>query len=1113
MHSDETPAPQNKRNSVHDSENEDLLAAEESSAKGDRNTEPTQKRRRWLKRILLGIPLLLVGVVLSITALLYFAGDWVIDKAWPYIDEKLSAQGLYLEYAEVSQNGERGIVFSDVILYRDSGRLIPLVTLEDLGVQIHWRGGKAGGGPGARISFSQSQVVLETDKETHSLDGINGSIIVGASGMEVAGLVATINGLGLDIDGALRWENLPSSKVETEDETKPVRQATPPASSSSQQSSSAPAEPPAPSIDLESLDLSPVDDAMKWLVFTSAQEKVPLKLLIKFDGITDESITVESAMAGTNFSWKSIPMDEIDLQMSAAFSGNTQSIDVTTFHVGYQEKDIIAQATMDLLNQVYSIDLLESDVALHSLATDVHPPLEAPLQSFEISGTPGIALSGTIFANDHLKSQLQGTVSLPQGLTIRRDNVPPLHLSKIDIKMELKDGLATIDPLTVGLLGGNVQCSASSKPFSDPITFEGQITASQISLSQLVERRGIESDSSDLLDAEILFSGNQNQFDVSKFQLLHDQRSLNVSATIDLQNQLVSNANLVSNLDLLHIAKQIAPDLAQLRDIHLPAPPEITAEGEVSLNDVGSSKIDASLALAQGVSVKQPALAAPLQVGSLNLHAVLNERTATVTDLNAEIFEGKFSANLQARPFDETLTFSGDATGSQLSLASVSNLFPPQEGTTSSSNSTVPDLISFTLSLQGSPDKISLPSLTIDHDEGSLKLKGNYSADNQLIEMDSLKSNIDLVGIAAAAHPPSNEALQMIQFTSPPMIDMNGLIPLSNIESCKVDTTLQAVEGFTVQISESGSLNIQNLDATLNLANGELLADKLNLDAFEGSIRSRVKLRPFEEGLPFALALVAEQLSMESISSLNGSENPLPGTGDIAFKATGTTNLETINANGELDIADTDFDVLPFFGPLFSSINNLDFGIGPEQETFLRGSFSLADGILNMPDLVLKTSSMRVDTEGDVHLVDQSVDLVVRARTTGITGTVNKLTGTAFEVEATGPFDNIDYKFGGGVTGTALNVGSTALNVGSAIGGTALGIVNQGDSEIERESSDARAEQSEVSEEEEKRGAFGWLRKLNPFRKKNKERDENKESIDATEEPPQAGPEVQTPEL
>lgn len=352
-------------------------------------------------------------------------------------------------------------------------------------------------------------------------------------------------------------------------------------------------------------------------------------------------------------------------------------------------------------------------------------------------------------------------------------------------------------------------------------------------------------------------------------------------------------------------------------------------------------------------------------------------------------------------------------------------------------------------------------TLTIDADIPGLKpLKGEVEAnikallDGSKVELSSLQGDLNKMTLAGA--------LSASNLTAKPFIDTSlklGVVNVDDfIESAAAESTEQprqqtsaeraaAREALNATVVDASALNA--LDAVLslnaealkasgmtatnavinaNIKNGVLTLSELSAALYEGQLNatakikeagkqtsyqwqhqlSNVKAAPLQEDM-MEKAYISGAAAMNTTLGLQGNtvgalRNSLNGKGDLAFT---DGALKGINVAGSLRKAFAKFKNQP--------VPENDTEVLDTDFSSATASFSIVNGVLNNPDLLIESPLIRITGAGDVNLVDETLNYsakpVVVATLEGQGGrSLDDLDGLPIPVKCTGELQAPDCK-------------------------------------------------------------------------------------------------------
>lgn len=429
---------------------------------------------------------LLAGLFLflALAITLFFARSWITDKAQTVLNAELNRRGIHLEYSDPRYTAVRGLVLSDITLFRSAEKTKPLLALSDLAARIDPLKSYTTKQLAIHISSRDATLSATQGDESTEVTGLNLRADVHGDRLEVHHLKGTIESLEIELSADLPLRRSGEKKAAPE----------PSPTADAKQEDQA----------LETIDLSPLMEAVRNLRF-DVDDDLP-KLTVHIAEDASGKAAIEAQLSGENFSWKDLPIESVDLQVASEIDASGSTIRFPVFDLSYRGEQISASGSVDPEAGEVTLETLDSTADLLALGADLSgKPLPV---SFE--APPQLNLSGVWRWKTPETSQLTARFSNESRLIVPvGDRELTVHnLSGI---LLLDNGAISTKELTASVLDGTVALrDASIRPFDEALPFQGALTASDVPLASIAAFSGTEKERSGHLNLSFSGSGSSS---------------------------------------------------------------------------------------------------------------------------------------------------------------------------------------------------------------------------------------------------------------------------------------------------------------------------------------------------------------------------------------------------------------------------------------------------------------------------------------------------------------------------------------------------------------------------------------------------------------------------
>jgi hypothetical protein len=262
-----------------------------------------------------------------------------------------------------------------------------------------------------------------------------------------------------------------------------------------------------------------------------------------------------------------------------------------------------------------------------------------------------------------------------------------------------------------------------------------------------------------------------------------------------------------------------------------------------------------------------------------------------------------------------------------------------------------------------------------------------YDGPSKVVEVENVRGNIWAAPMVRFFAPQVADSLEQYRFHHPPELEASGV----------VDVTPQGRTALKVAFKSNKPADYSFLGENVTLAQprgnvairGERVTiSNLNFEVFNGPVSSHFDYRG--KGL-LEGELNWTNLSIPTLASTYGFQMKQGGkaTGRIRFDLT-NNQMETMNGEGLLAMENAELFSVPMFGPLTRLISSVlnDRAAGSERANDAFCNFTIKQGILNTHDFQTSTASLNFTGDGDINLMDRTLNMTMRMNARGLLGLI-----------------------------------------------------------------------------------------------------------------------------
>lgn len=307
--------------------------------------------------------------------------------------------------------------------------------------------------------------------------------------------------------------------------------------------------------------------------------------------------------------------------------------------------------------------------------------------------------------------------------------------------------------------------------------------------------------------------------------------------------------------------------------------------------------------------------------------------------------------------------------------------------------------------------KLTFQPFTLKRDGGELTTKGALTLPDNALTLTSLESDLDLAGTftdLGMADPISAHA----KFPAPPSITLQGRLPLNDILASDLTGTVQAPQGVLISAGEGRVATFTELATNFSLKEKQLGITGLSSKAFDGELALNAGLNLAATPLPISGDLNIKDMQFKAINEFLATGDERTGLLSGTFQGSGSGEIASLNGKGTLAIDKADFGTVPVLRkltPLIAAIT-LNGWNGDKEGASVTSSFVIENGILKSDDIALTGEFYEVKSTVMLDFPQQQLAADGMVSTSGATKVITGLVGKALEVEASGSFDDFDWK-------------------------------------------------------------------------------------------------------
>ncbi len=280
-----------------------------------------------------------------------------------------------------------------------------------------------------------------------------------------------------------------------------------------------------------------------------------------------------------------------------------------------------------------------------------------------------------------------------------------------------------------------------------------------------------------------------------------------------------------------------------------------------------------------------------------------------------------------------------------------------------------------------------------------------YDREEKLVSVEQVEGTVWAAPLTRLFAGKIADRLEAYQFHTPPQLAGNGIVDVTPQGRTNLKISLVAPGNSTYRLLGKEIL-LSEPSANIHIDGRLTKVQDLKAKTMGGLLKGQLTNQS-GSGLRAEIGLT--DLDMSAISSTYGMKMDRGGklTGRIEFDLP-PAGIRDMSGRGVISLDKAELFSVPVFGPLSSVISKIldDRRAGFERVKYAFCSFAIQNGILRTHDFQTATNSVNFTGNGEVNLIDQSIDFTMRLNTRGLLGLITRplrpFSGI-FQFHGTGP--------------------------------------------------------------------------------------------------------------
>ncbi len=265
-----------------------------------------------------------------------------------------------------------------------------------------------------------------------------------------------------------------------------------------------------------------------------------------------------------------------------------------------------------------------------------------------------------------------------------------------------------------------------------------------------------------------------------------------------------------------------------------------------------------------------------------------------------------------------------------------------------------------------------------------------------------VQSTLDPVKMMTWIDPRIAQTLTAYRFIKAPNVRLTGKVGLRDPEKNDLQIELNAPAGLGYTLIGK-DLPFGATAGTVHLKGQKLQIDLPQSHLFGGDVALKADVSVLPGDPSYGASVHLENIDFKTLTKLYFDYNESSGklTGDYAFRAVGG-NDRAMSGKGNLLIRDGNVLAMPILGPLSLLMNDVIPGLGYQSAKKATADFTVDNGVITTRNLLIQGTGFNMIGHGDIHYLDDAMDMSIRLNAQGIPGLATFLISKIFEYESTG---------------------------------------------------------------------------------------------------------------
>ena len=306
---------------------------------------------------------------------------------------------------------------------------------------------------------------------------------------------------------------------------------------------------------------------------------------------------------------------------------------------------------------------------------------------------------------------------------------------------------------------------------------------------------------------------------------------------------------------------------------------------------------------------------------------------------------------------------------------------------------------------------LTCEDLHVSRDEGVGSGSFTYDFKKHEVRVSNIRSSLNPADAIFWIDPKFSKTVAPFKFRRPPNVTANGVYQFHGGKNTRLEIKVDGANGMDY-VFLGKTLPFDHVAAQLLFTNDRLQLLDVHGDIFSGTLRGNADISLAKNNPRYHATLTVTNADFPHLTNLyfnyyhyRTARGQLSGAYD--FDGFGT-DARKMHGTGKVGVTNGDVFAIPFLGPISEILNHIVPGVGYSIARDASAKFTIRDGIIHTDDFNVSGQLFSVVGHGDIHFLDDKIDLDVRISANG-PGIVLTPVYKLFEYKAEGSLKKPDW--------------------------------------------------------------------------------------------------------